>query len=146
MTKDSIRKLEEALQEINVPDPITTASIEEERLQNEGNETDFVVDELQRLKKLVNERYKDESDHRKTIYDLRKKYIPKLFWMVVVWLIFVSLIVVFTALGCLQLSDAVLIALITTTTATVLGIFVIVAKWLFPSQSSESLVKVNSKN
>jgi hypothetical protein len=33
-----------------------------------------------------------------------------------------------------ELSDAVLIALITTTTVNVLGLFYIVARWLFPSK------------
>lgn len=135
MTKTSIDKLEDALKEIQVPIPFDTASIEEQRLQQEGNETDAVVDELEKLKKLQNERYKDESDHWKTIYELRKQYIPYLFYMVVCWLVFVSVIIVLSGIEIIKFSDAVLIALITTTTATVLGIFVIVAKWLFPSQS-----------
>ncbi len=52
--------------------------------------------------------------------------------MMICWLVFVGLSVVATGIKWLLLSDAVLIALVTTTTATVLGIFIIVAKWLFP--------------
>jgi hypothetical protein len=42
-----------------------------------------------------------------------------------------------------ELSDAVLIALITTTTVNVLGLFYIVARWLFPSKLMNQLHATN---
>ena len=69
-------------------------------------------------------------------HNLRLKYADKVFWLVCVWLSFVIM-----ALGCsglhihgFQLSDNVLIAFIVSTTASVIGLFAIVAKWLFPSR------------
>ena len=71
----------------------------------------------------------------KEVHDLRVEYTRKLFWLIVAWL---TVVVVFVALSAslntyFHLSDSVLIAFITSTTVTVLGLFVLVAKWLFPS-------------
>ena len=53
--------------------------------------------------------------------------------MIVGWLVFVA--AVLTSHGCnqiaFQLADSVLIALITTSTATVIGVFLVVTKYLF---------------
>ena len=71
--------------------------------------------------------------------------------MIVCWLIAVGVFVFMTGfrfeyfnnpecqIRCVyfSLSDNVLIAFITSTTATVIGIFYIVAKWLFPSPQKE---------
>ncbi len=69
----------------------------------------------------------------------RDSYIPRLFWLIVSWLVTV---VVFIALAAtlgerFNLSDNVLIAFITSTTVSVLGLFVIVARWLFPSSNDK---------
>jgi hypothetical protein len=77
----------------------------------------------------------------------RKHYARKLFWLTASWLIAVFSIVTLTAVKIdnpcwwseylptlreIKLSEAVLLALIGTTTANVLGLFVIVARYLFP--------------
>lgn len=77
---------------------------------------------------------KDELITARDLHDTRKEYTSKLFWLIVVWL---SIVVLFVLLSAtlkprFSLSDGVLIAFITSTTVSVLGLFVLVAKWLFP--------------
>ena len=63
----------------------------------------------------------------------RKEYADHIFVFLFVYMLFVGLII--AGVGCrhcgFELSDTVLIALITTTTANVIGIFVFVVKYLF---------------
>lgn len=65
----------------------------------------------------------------------RKKYAERLFWLVVIWLtVIVTMLFVQGVLGPLgyfSLPDSVLIATITSTTASVIAIFAFVAKYLF---------------
>jgi len=63
-----------------------------------------------------------------------------LFWLIVVWLAFVVTYVGLTAStgGKFKLSDSVLIAFITSSTVSVLGLFVLAAKWLFPSPPKDN--------
>jgi|HubBroStandDraft_6_1064221.scaffolds.fasta_scaffold58038_2 hypothetical protein len=71
----------------------------------------------------------------KSILDTRLSYLSKLFWLIVGWLLFVVVSVVLSGfhVGNFELSDYVLIALITSTTTTVIGLFIIAAKWLYPA-------------
>jgi Fe2+ transport system protein B len=76
-----------------------------------------------------------EEDRHK----LRIPYIDKLFGLTVVWL---AIVVIFlflqaTTKGWFHLSDSVLIAFITSTTVAVIGLFMLVGKWLFPSSEHE---------
>jgi hypothetical protein len=69
----------------------------------------------------------------------RDDYVFKLFCLIVSWL---TIVVIFVALSAtlgeyFKLSDSVLIAFITSTTVSVLGLFVIVARWLFPSANDK---------
>src|SRR5713226_1052614 len=66
------------------------------------------------------------------IHDLRKEYLPKLFYLVCGWLIVVVLLVLATSLRWIVLSDSVLIAFITSTTVSVIGLFLIAGRWLYP--------------
>ena len=132
MTKISADSLEELLKAVEPPAPVV-ASIEEQQLQQQGDNPNALSDEDNRIRRLRNDRFSDENEHWKKIYELRAQYIPYLFFMVVGWLIFAAATVIFAGMRLLITSDPVLIALVTTTTATVLGIFIIVAKWLFPS-------------
>jgi len=66
--------------------------------------------------------------------ELRRDFSHKIFKLIVVWLIFVGLVILlegFHVKG-FNLGNAVMIALITTTTGSVIGIFLIVARYLFP--------------
>ena len=106
-------------------DPDEKTREEATRLARDGREHDL------RLKGL-------EQD-----IDERKRYAAYIFWLVVGWLTFVLLIVIVngfqlkvTNVNGLQFSEfglpeAVLIALLTTATATIVGILIIVARYLF---------------
>jgi len=66
-------------------------------------------------------------------HKLRIGYANKIFWLVCIWLAFVVAGVFLEGfpLSGFSLSDKVLIAFITSTTISVLGLFAIVAKWMF---------------
>jgi|GEM_PF-4870000 len=77
-------------------------------------------------------------DEGHALFDTRKEYAGKLFWLIVSWLSAVIILIAmagFRAWG-FSLSDSVLIAFITSTTVSVLGLFIVAAKWLFPSDKS----------
>lgn len=75
----------------------------------------------------------------------RKKYADKIFRLILAWLAVITILLFFQGcfnpeLGCPDsqpcffLSDAVLIAAITSTTASVVALFVLVAKYLYPKR------------
>lgn len=76
--------------------------------------------------------------------DERKKYANRIFWLVCGWLSFVGAIVLGAGiqghlLGCtvFHLPESVLIALITTTTINVIGIFLFVMRYLFSDDKNK---------
>lgn len=78
------------------------------------------------------ERQRLENENLRQDIGMRKQYANRIFGLIVGWLAAVLLILVGSGLPCgLDLSDAVLLALIGGTTATVLGLFVIVANYIF---------------
>lgn len=81
------------------------------------------------------ERLKSELQHANDLHEIRKKYTGRLFGLIVAWLSVVILFVALTAMlkPYFNLADSVLIAFITSTTVSVLGLFILVAKWLFPT-------------
>ena len=84
----------------------------------------------------------DNEQNRQVIADLiqdrteRKKYGGRLYWLVVVWLSVMGLMIVANGFKCIpfELSPVVLSSLIGTTTVSVLGMFTLVAKYLFPAR------------
>lgn len=79
-----------------------------------------------------------EAEYRSRTQDIemRKTFADKLFWLVVFWLAFVALVTVSVGsnwwwYSLFSLDSAVLIALLTTATTTVLGLFGFVARYLF---------------
>lgn len=104
------------------PQPDLENDLEEHRLQVE----------LDALRQQVRE---SVDTHR-----LRLGYAKSLFRLVCAWLACVVLavgLVGFKAWG-FSLSDPILIAFITTTTINVVGLFIVVAKWLFPAKNGAS--------
>lgn len=69
--------------------------------------------------------------------EARNSYGRKFFLLCCVWLGLVLAVVIGSGLSYLRLSDAVLVAALTTTTANILVTLVIVAKYLFPSSGSK---------
>jgi hypothetical protein len=73
------------------------------------------------------------DDARKAQFlGFRRWLVPSLFALTVAWLVFVGCIVLREELQHNKLSDAVLIALLGTATANVLGLLIIVLKSIFP--------------
>lgn len=62
----------------------------------------------------------------------RKAYALKIFWLLCIYLICVGGLVVLSGLSCVVLSDAVLVTLLGTNCASVISLFAIVTKYLFP--------------
>jgi hypothetical protein len=67
---------------------------------------------------------------------LRQTLTHRIFKFTCIWLAIVLLIVISCGLGLLKLSDTVIITLITTTTANVIGFFVLVIRYLFNPKKS----------
>lgn len=84
--------------------------------------------ELQLLKAQIR-KFEDDNEGR-------KEFSRNIFTVTVMWMFLVLMIVIQCANGKWHLSDSVLIALVTTTTATVIGIFIIVANYLFNRDKS----------
>lgn len=114
-----------------------------EQLADKEEERDEALDEIKRLNLAIKKlKYEERFD----LHGLRKEYIPKLFVMICLWLVFVAGLVFFSGysadninnpdcqINCTRFSldNNVLIAVVTTATATVVGLFVVVANWLFP--------------
>lgn len=75
-------------------------------------------------------REKDEEiECCKDEHNLRKRFLNYVFWFVVSFVVLTLAIVVWS-----DLSDKVLMTLLTTTTANIIGILLIAFKWLFPSR------------
>ncbi len=89
----------------------------------------------QRLR-LYNQRLEAEINDLTQDRDQRKTYANRLYWLIVGWLIVVGLIMLLHGLSPIsfKLSVTVLTTLIGSTTISVLGLFVIVANYLFPKR------------
>jgi hypothetical protein len=92
--------------------------------------------------------YRNNLIEAQSMFKERRRYALWLFWLSVIWLIVILAFLLFAAIKTMfgidfELSDAVLIALITTTTINVLGLFYIVARWLFPSKLINQLHATN---
>ena len=68
----------------------------------------------------------------------RKKYAGRIFWVCAGWVMSIFAILILNGFGSVigfRLSDSVLLAAIGSTTANILGIFYIVARYLFPKRN-----------
>ena len=76
-------------------------------------------------------------EHLIKTHKMRVDYTSRIFWMTVAWLACVLIGIILsgfkTVMG-FELADSVLIAFLSSTTVTVVGLFVLVAKWLFPGK------------
>ena len=69
----------------------------------------------------------------------RKKYAGRIFWLIVGWIVAIFAIIVlqgFSAKTGFSISDTVLMTLIGGTTINILGIFIVVANYLFPKTNA----------
>lgn len=65
----------------------------------------------------------------------RKKFSFWIFLFVCIYMLIALILLILVGCGCVALNDNVLIALLTTTTANVIGLFTVVAKYLFHPKS-----------
>jgi len=139
MTNNLVDKLnneKEAQQVLETKDIFTKdAYVDYEKVaEKERQRTDVYYekgaeDERNRTEKLKNDSL--EQDIR-----ARKEYANKIFALICCWIVFLGIFLLLVGFSCIKLSDGVLIAFIGGTTANVLGIFMIVAKYIFnPSQT-----------
>lgn len=109
----------------------TDAAVKEEQkeLQDERiHELEKQALELQLLKAQIR-KFEDDNTGR-------REFSRSIFAVTVVWMFLVLMILIQHASGKWHLSDSVLITLITTTTVNVIGIFIIVANYLFNRDKS----------
>jgi hypothetical protein len=81
---------------------------------------------------LTRQRTKAELRSLEQDTDMRAAFAGRIFLLLAMWMISVIIIVTETGRGFLGLSDTVLIMLLGTSTANVIGLFAIVARYLFP--------------
>ena len=103
---------------LNPPDPKDSRTI---GTSNNNDDADLS------LKQLKVDRFKDENDFRKGLVSWCK-------WVVSIHLVLVFVIIFLVAFKACELSDAVLVALLGTTTATVVGLVLAIIKGLFNSR------------
>jgi len=127
---------ENANTEILNPSADAVAGVaQDEELKAKNDEPDRLMTYQYEKLALANERLEDENERLRDVHELRKEYIPRLFGLTCVWLIVVTVFLWRVAGGRdFYVYDNVLIALITSTTINVIGIFLIAARWLFPTQ------------
>ena len=114
---------------------VAAAATNDEPVQAEAFEPDLGLSlrehrELHEIETLK-QRLKEAVD----VHKLRVEYTRKIFTLVCTWLGCVVVCVLFSGFnfGHFRLADSVLIAFITSTTVNVVGLFIVVAKWMYPS-------------
>jgi hypothetical protein len=127
----SAKPANEVIKEIEA-EPVLPRRIKVESLDAEMQEKMLVqLEKQQELRKLTAEADKMVQDNQG-----RREFSRSIFRVTVAWMFLVLAVVCLCASSKWHLSDSVLIALITTTTATVIGIFIIVANYLFNRDKS----------
>lgn len=79
------------------------------------------------------DREKEENRQHKSIFDFRIIIYKRLFWSICIY-IFLIFITVWGNTNYFNLANSVLITLLSTTTANIIGLFYIASKWLFPNK------------
>lgn len=102
-------------------------------------EPDLSLDLAEHKLSVELEALRQQLDEARDTHQLRLGYASRIFWLVVAWLACVAVAVFMSgfALWSFKLSDKVLITFITSTTINVVGLFVVVAKWMFPNGNSK---------
>lgn len=89
--------------------------------------------EVERREQIIREQ-KQTLDERHEEHELRKRFIGNTFTLVVAVIFLSFFVTVCVGIGWLSLSDGVIITMLTTTTANVIGILLIAFNWLFPKR------------
>ncbi|MEO8434280.1 MAG: hypothetical protein ABI596_05250 [Pyrinomonadaceae bacterium] len=88
------------------------------------------------IKTLERDGLREKYARIKNLHQIRKVYLGLLFILTMIWLVTVVVFVSFAGFGYrgFKLADSVIIAFITSTTVSVIGLFHFAAKWLFPAR------------
>lgn len=101
---------------------------------NSTESTENVFPETEQHKRTPKQIQEDENNRQhKKIFEFRIKIYKKLFWSICIYIVLIF-ITIWGNTNYFCLADSVLIALLSTTTANVLGLFYIASKWLFPNK------------
>ncbi len=110
----------------------------EKMLPREGVGWDAMSEDEQRFEALRKEQIIREKDEElkqaHDIHDLRKTYLRASFWFVGLFAFTAMVVLVLCGCSVLELNTTVLVTLLTTTMANVIGILAIAFKWLFPKK------------
>ncbi|MFM2399380.1 MAG: hypothetical protein RL341_1537 [Pseudomonadota bacterium] len=120
----------------------TKAAIEEQQFfaksATENGDSDEKIEKRAVVESLKNDSLRLQNQSFAQNIDERKTYAGRIFWLIVGWLIGLAVLLLAQgfgrATGNFEMSDSVAIAIVSGTTVNVLGIFVFVAKYLFPAQ------------
>lgn len=108
------------------------SQIPQERVGNTDNEESVTLKDIEKEKSLVDLHLRrEELEGRKQDRIQRKGYADKIFILLCVYLLAVMVLLYFNGFGLTNLEGPVLIAIVTTSAANVIGIFILVAKYLF---------------
>src|ERR1022692_193689 len=96
-------------------------------------------------------RYGAQTEGQKQDIQERKKYAQLFFYLSCAWLVAIVVIIMLQGFGAFwktpfKLSDSIVLAMIGSTTANVLGILYIVAKYLFPNRGSDDNTPESDKS
>ena|ERR1700744_4172227 len=108
----------------------------EQIIQDEANSSEPEIKE--RAQEEPNSEYwrsqKIDNDIKQQDMDERKLYAHRVFALICLWLACVMLVIISSGNGNLHYSDTVMVTLLTTTTANVIGLFAIVNNYLFKTK------------
>jgi len=79
------------------------------------------------------DREQEENRQHKSIFEFRVKIYKWLFWFICIYILLI-LVLLTGNKNYFQLENPVLITLLSTTSANILGVFYIASKWLFPNK------------
>lgn len=108
---------------------------------DDSSEANSVLDEdekkfeAQKREQIIRE-LKQDIDERHEEHELRKEFLHTIYTFVSTVVFAALLLTFFSAAGMIRISDSVLIALLTTTIANVIGCLLIAFNWLFPNRAS----------
>jgi hypothetical protein len=126
---EDLNKIIASAAEIEKPSPTPDLNLPDLSLELEDHKLEFQLTCL-----------REDLKQLQDTHGLRLDYTGHIFKLVCTWLACVVACVILSGFGRwgFRLSDSVLIAFITSTTVNVVGLFVLVAKWMFPTGSGRA--------
>ena len=108
------------------------SNIPQEQVDDTENEESVTLTDIEKENSLVDLNLRrEELEGKKQDLLQRKGYADKIFILLCLYLSAVMMLLYFNGFGLTNLEASVLIALVTTSAANVIGIFILVAKYLF---------------